>query len=700
MVGKWQSMQRLLGRFSLIALAVMIGFLYMGGLPARADTDYYPAAFYGSAFDNSSQVIVVTNNPMNNVNATVSAYEKTGNGWKMVFSNISALIGQNGMQYDSLRRQDTNTTPSGVYGIPFAFGWAQNPGTKLPYRVADSNSYWDENSGSSTYNRWVEGNPGGECEQIATQPLYKYAMALDYNWNQTPGKGAGIFIHIKPRYYTGGCVGVGESELVQLMQWVDPTQNPKVLICPQADFSQYYYAQAIPAGLSAIDSPQANSMQMDSVTVNGWELAHTGVSRVDFYVDNDQWLGSTNALYKRDDVQASANQDGYYIDPDKCGYSFTFNTHILNDGLHTLITAGIANDGTVQWQTRSFYTRGGAITDIDSPQSTVYGGDISVNGWMLNRSGQQRVDFYLDNFKWLGSNDGAFQTRNDVQAIINADNLFSPNGTLSGYHFTIPAASIGPGTHTLYVAGIGADGTVKWNTRTFSVEDSRACLDTPFDTVAGDVRVSGWALNHAGMTRIDTYLDLGAANPKGYQTDSFYSRPDVRAAVDPAGRYPDSGRSGFAVTIPAADLTPGAHTVNVAAIGADGTAQWMVRAFTVAPSITDIDAPVSGATYAGNMLIGGWALNHAGISRVDVYAINHLSPNTYISLGSVTATQMGGRSDVQAAFKDTGYPGALQSGYTLVVKNGTLAAGQYTLCVAGIGNDGSVQWQNQTFSIQ
>jgi L,D-peptidoglycan transpeptidase YkuD (ErfK/YbiS/YcfS/YnhG family) len=58
----------------------------------------------------------------------------------------------------------------------FAFGWAANPGTKLPYRLADNNSYWDENSGSPTYNRWVESNPGGDNEQLKNQPLYKYAM--------------------------------------------------------------------------------------------------------------------------------------------------------------------------------------------------------------------------------------------------------------------------------------------------------------------------------------------------------------------------------------------------------------------------------------------------------------------------------------------------------------------------------------------
>lgn len=682
-------------RLTACILTLTVFVLSFGQIAQAAGT--LPDVFHGDAFSGSSQVIVVTNNPMGNVNATVSAYQKTGDTWNKVFTNISALIGQNGMQYDALRRQDSNTTPSGVYGIPFAFGWAQNPGTRLPYRVADSNSYWDENSGSPTYNRWVEGDPGGEREQLAAQPLYQYAIALDFNWSQTPGKGAGIFIHIKPKSYTGGCIGIDANALVQLMRWIDPAQNPKVLICPQSDFSKYDY----PAdSLSAIDAPAAGSTQMDTVTVQGWELARSGISRVDFYLDHNQWLGSTNQLYRRGDVYAAFDQTGYYANPDRCGYTFTFNIHTLDDGQHTLLVAGIANDGTVNWKTVSFYTSGGAITDIDYPANITYSGNIPVSGWMLNRSGQERVDFYLDNFKWLGTNNGVFHPRSDVQALVNRSNLHSPDGVDSGYTFTIPAASIGPGVHTLWAAGIGKDGTVKWSSRTFSVAASQMCVDAPNGTVSGNVRVVGWALNHAGISRVDTYLDLGTAEQKFYSTHTLCSRPDVHAALDRAGRYPGSADSGFQLEIPAADLSPGRHTVSVAAIGQDGTAQWVVRSFTVASSITDIDSPVSDQTAAGDLNIAGWALNHAGISRVDVYAIRSTAPGVFISLGSVSAGEMFARPDVAAAFADVGYPNALKSGYGLVVPKGTLSAGTYTLCVAGIGNDGSVTWQTQTFYVR
>ena len=189
-------------------------------------------AMKNPVFADSKQVLTVTSQYPSSQHATVNAYEKINGRWTLVYANMRSLIGQNGMVNDAERRQDTNTTPSGIYDIVFAFGWAANPGTKLPYRLADNNSYWDENSGSPTYNRWVESNPGGDNEQLKNQPLYKYAMVLDFNWNQQPQKGAGIFIHINPSHYTDGCVGLDEPQLVKIMRWLDPAKNPKVLIAP------------------------------------------------------------------------------------------------------------------------------------------------------------------------------------------------------------------------------------------------------------------------------------------------------------------------------------------------------------------------------------------------------------------------------------------------------------------------------------
>jgi L,D-peptidoglycan transpeptidase YkuD (ErfK/YbiS/YcfS/YnhG family) len=198
-----------------------------------------PGSFSGSEFKGSSQVITVVAINTYTRFAVVNAYQKTGGNWKQVFSNLSALIGENGIVDGNQRIQGSYTTPAGVFGMPFAFGFAPNPGTKLEYWVTDINSYWDGNPGP-TYNRWVEGDPGGDNEQLQTEPLYKYAIVIDFNWDQVAGRGSGIFLHIKPHQYTAGCVGIDESALVDILKWLDPADNPKIVIAQQSDLSKYY----------------------------------------------------------------------------------------------------------------------------------------------------------------------------------------------------------------------------------------------------------------------------------------------------------------------------------------------------------------------------------------------------------------------------------------------------------------------------
>jgi hypothetical protein len=94
----------------------------------------------------------------------------------------------------------------------------------------------------------------------------------------------------------------------------------------------------------------------------------------------------------------------------------------------------------------------------------------------------------------------------------------------------------------------------------------------------GVVLVSGWALNMAGLMRIDVYYD---GNHGVGGTTAFTDRPDVDKTINPHGWYPDGGRCGFNFTIQAGRISKGTHTLNVAAIGKDGSAQWAGKDFSL-----------------------------------------------------------------------------------------------------------------------
>ncbi|MFT9056638.1 MAG: hypothetical protein ABF449_08425 [Ethanoligenens sp.] len=213
-------------------------------------------------------------------------------------------------------------------------------------------------------------------------------------------------------------------------------------------------------------------------------------------------------------------------------------------------------------------------------------------------------------------------------------------------------------------------------------------------TASQSLTVSGWALNPSGIDRVDVWTwdtNNHAYGLGSVAATSLTARQDVKAA------FPDYGtlNSGYTLTVNTTKLPTGNYTLAVAGIGTDGSVQWATKNITIGPdALTDIDAPANGSEQDGNIPISGWALNHGGINRVDVYAWD--SNGVAHSLGSVPATSLIARQDVQNAFPDFG---ALDSGYSLTVANKTLGTGKYTLAVAGIGNDGDVQWATRDITV-
>jgi len=192
----------------------------------------------------SQQLIVITNKSITSYKAVCNVYEKVNGQWKYVWKNLYAVTGNNGMSYN--RHEGDKTSPAGIFTITQAFGIANNPGTKLPYRVVQENDWWaGDSQDPSTYNTWQKAPSTGwresESEHLIDISLYKYAMVIDFNTARIPYKGSAIFFHIAP--YSGGgtagCIGVKESDLVKILKWINPSKNPKIIICPESDLNKF-----------------------------------------------------------------------------------------------------------------------------------------------------------------------------------------------------------------------------------------------------------------------------------------------------------------------------------------------------------------------------------------------------------------------------------------------------------------------------
>ncbi|MFD9304925.1 L,D-transpeptidase [Streptomyces sp. NPDC060048] len=148
-----------------------------------------------------------------------------------------ARFGANGLTEGAARAQGTNTTPAGLYALPYAFGIAHAPaGTAYRYRRVSPASWWCQDNASGSYNRWVEPLPAdcapGEAEHLVSYAKqYAHALVIAFNYDRpVRGRGAGIFLHVDGKGATAGCVSVPKGAMRAILRWANPRRHPHIAI--------------------------------------------------------------------------------------------------------------------------------------------------------------------------------------------------------------------------------------------------------------------------------------------------------------------------------------------------------------------------------------------------------------------------------------------------------------------------------------
>lgn len=68
------------------------------------------------------------------------------------------------------------------------------------------------------------------------QNAYKYALVVDYNRSPVvPGKSSAIFLHVDVGIPTYGCIAIEESKMVEILNWITPSSNPKIILALSYD---------------------------------------------------------------------------------------------------------------------------------------------------------------------------------------------------------------------------------------------------------------------------------------------------------------------------------------------------------------------------------------------------------------------------------------------------------------------------------
>lgn len=201
-----------------------------------------PSIANTKAAQNSSQLITVVSK--GGSYAELKLWQKDGNGNWSTHATYDARLGRNGLTDN--KREGDGCTPTGVYGLSESFGIKGNPGTSLPYRVLDGSEYWVDDSNSQYYNTMQFGEPNGRwssAEHLSSiGTAYNYSIVVDYNrWSPTPGKGSAIFLHVGTGRGTAGCISISESGMIDTLNWINPSSNPKIIITSSYDNLYKYY---------------------------------------------------------------------------------------------------------------------------------------------------------------------------------------------------------------------------------------------------------------------------------------------------------------------------------------------------------------------------------------------------------------------------------------------------------------------------
>ncbi|MEU4998939.1 L,D-transpeptidase family protein [Streptomyces sp. NPDC021622] len=167
---------------------------------------------------------------------TVTWWDRRAGRWTKAGS-AAARFGAQGLTEGGSRKQGTNTTPTGLFRLPYAFGIERAPsGTDYTYRRVTRTSWWCQDNESRSYNRWAQPRPAdcraAESEHLITyDPQYAHALVIGFNYDRpVRGRGAGIFLHVNGRGATAGCVSLSADAMRQILRWADEERRPHIAI--------------------------------------------------------------------------------------------------------------------------------------------------------------------------------------------------------------------------------------------------------------------------------------------------------------------------------------------------------------------------------------------------------------------------------------------------------------------------------------
>jgi len=201
------------------------------------------------------QLITVIAPAWNATRATLRRWERPDSRtpWAAAAQPIAVVLGRAGLRPGRglhpaipgrpAKQEGDGCSPAGLFSLGTAFGTAPKAArpSQWPWLAMTSRHAGVDDPRSRHYNRIVDRRsvqPDWTSAEnmIPGSGVYRLGLVVRHNWDQQPGAGSCIFLHIwdHPEATTAGCTAMDAANLASLLQWLQPSATPLLLQLPQA----------------------------------------------------------------------------------------------------------------------------------------------------------------------------------------------------------------------------------------------------------------------------------------------------------------------------------------------------------------------------------------------------------------------------------------------------------------------------------
>jgi D-alanyl-D-alanine dipeptidase len=212
------------------------------------------------SLQNANKLILVTTPDWNNLQGTLTRYERRGNHWKLIGSKINIVVGKNGLAWDPalvrghadgysgpVKHEGDGRSPAGVFPLNRGtFGFAPSLTEASNYRSLTPTTECVDDINSRYYGQVVDRLKAkhvdwNSSEKMREVPQYVWGVIVNYNMDHAvPADGSCIFLHKWTNSTTGtaGCTAMPEENIEKIVDWLSRKDDAVLVQLPESEYQR------------------------------------------------------------------------------------------------------------------------------------------------------------------------------------------------------------------------------------------------------------------------------------------------------------------------------------------------------------------------------------------------------------------------------------------------------------------------------